>query len=268
MGAIDKFNFRADEADSLLCVGLDPQIDKMPSRFRRMEFPLFAFNQYIIELTHEFTAAFKPNIAFYESHGAKGVQQLQMTLDFLKENHPSIFTICDAKRGDIGNTNQHYIRFIYDELGFDAITLHPYLGKEALQPFLDRKDKASIILCRTSNGGSGEIQDLVIEGKPLWEHIAQKVAWDWNFNSNCMMVVAATYPRDIKRVRNIAGEMTFLIPGVGAQGGEVIQAVNEGLNHANKGIIINSSRGIIYAVNPSEEARNLRDTINMHRIVV
>jgi orotidine-5'-phosphate decarboxylase len=217
MSAIDKYNLRAEKVNSLVCVGLDSEFEKLPAQFKDKEFPQFEFNKYIIDQTAEFVAAFKPNSAFYEARGEQGWKELKLTMDYLTSKYPDIFTICDAKRADIGNTNNGYVKAIFDELGFDAITLHPYLGKEALKPFLDRTDKVSIILCRTSNPGAGELQDLSIspppplgeergEGVPFWKFIAQKVSQDWNYNHNCMLVVGATYPEEMKVVRSMVGE--------------------------------------------------------------
>src|SRR5664279_2496120 len=163
MSIVDKYNRRADAVNSLLCVGLDSALDKLPERFRADEHPQFAFNRWIIKQTHSFASAYKPNIAFYEARGDQGLRDLKLTLDYLREQHPDIFTICDAKRADIGSTNAGYVEAIFDWLGFDAVTLHPYLGREALAPFLERRDRACIILCRTSNPGAGELQDLLIE---------------------------------------------------------------------------------------------------------
>ena len=254
MNPVDKFNNRAEKINSLLCVGLDTVAENQ-----------FEFNKKIIEQTHEFAAAYKPNAAFYEARGSKGLDELKKTMDYLHENHPDIFTIYDAKRADIGSTNKGYVAAIFDWLGFDAITLHPYFGKEALEPFLEREDKVSIILCRTSNPGAGEFQDLESGGKSFWQIVAEKVSIDWNASNNCMLVVGATYPNEMKKVREIAGDMTFLVPGIGAQGGDVKAAVESGLNSQKKGMIINSSRGIILAEDPAAEARKLRDEINDYR---
>lgn len=262
---IDKYNKRVDAVNSLLCVGLDPDFDKLPEQFREKEFPQFEFNKWIIEQTAEFTSAYKPNIAFYEARGEKGIAELKMTMELLINDYPDIFTICDAKRADIGNTNNGYARFIFDYLGFDSITLHPYLGSEALKPFLDRKDRGSIILCRTSNSGAGEFQDLEIDGKTIWEIVADKVANQWNANNNCMLVVGATYPDEMKRVRAIAPNITLLVPGVGAQGGDVGDAVKSGLDSSGHGLMINSARGIIFSENPAESAKALRDEVNIYR---
>lgn len=260
-----KLENRVNQVNSLVCVGLDSVFEKLPKNFQSMEFPQFGFNKFIIDQTAEFVCAFKPNAAFYEARGEQGWHELKMTIEYIKKQHPDVFTILDAKRADIGNTNNGYVKAIFDELNFDAITLHPYLGQEALKPFLDRSDKISIILCRTSNSGAGEFQDLKISTKKLWEVVAKKVSSDWNENNNCMLVVGATYPKEMKAIRKIAKDMTFLVPGVGAQGGDVEAVVKAGINSHKKGLIISSSRGIIFAENPGQEAKKLRDEINQYR---
>jgi orotidine-5'-phosphate decarboxylase len=265
MNPIEKYNKRAKKINSLLCVGLDADFEKIPERFKAMEFPQFEFNKYIIDETHEYVAAYKPNSAFYEARGDKGILELKMTMEYLHKNHPDIFTICDAKRADIGNTNNGYVTSVFDWFGFDAVTLHPYLGEEALIPFLNRSDKVSIILCRTSNLGASEIQDLVVEGKPIWQIVAERVTEVWNKNKNCMLVVGATYPEEMKKIRSLSGDVTFLVPGIGAQGGSVEEVMGAGLNSEGLGLIINSSRGIIFTENPKEEARKLCEEIRKYR---
>jgi orotidine-5'-phosphate decarboxylase len=265
--ALHKFESRAQAANTLVCVGLDPELDRIPQRFHAEPYPLFAFNQWIIEQTAEYVAAYKPNMAFYEAHGAQGWHELQLTIDYLRKQHPQILTIGDAKRADIGNTNRGYVTAVFDALGFDAITLHPYLGHEALAPFLEREDKLSIILCRNSNPGAGELQDLVSEGRPLWEHVAVKVATEWNTRGNCMLVVAATYPEEMRRIRKVAPELTFLVPGVGAQGGDVQATIHGGLDARGLGLILSSSRGVLYSADPAAAAKALRDEINTAREV-
>lgn len=237
--------------NSLVCVGLDNGD--------------VTFNKKIIDATHDLVCAYKPNTAFYEQRGFHGIEALKMTCDYIHKKYPEIIIIIDAKRADIGSTNEGYVKFIFDYLGADAVTLHPYLGKEALAPFLERKDKGCIILCRTSNAGAGEFQDLKMGSKPLYKIVAKKVVKDWNKNKNCMLVVGATYPKELKEVRKIAGDMTFLVPGIGAQGGDVEKTVKAGLNSKKAGMIINSSRGIIFAQNPREEAMKLRTEINKYR---
>lgn len=258
---IDKYNKRAKKINSLLCVGLDADFAKIPKRFLKKKFPQFEFNKWIIKETHEYTAAYKSNSAFYEARGDQGIRELKMTMDYLIKNHADIFTILDAKRGDIGNTNNGYIASIFDWLGLDAFTVYPYLGHEAVQPILDRKDKGVILLCRTSNPGAKDFQDLEVKGKPLWQIIAEKVSKEWNINNNCMLVVGATYPEEMKKIRKVAGEMTFLVPGIGAQGGDLQAVMKAGLNKEGLGLIIHSARGIIFSNNPKIEAQKLRDEI-------
>jgi orotidine-5'-phosphate decarboxylase len=257
----EKYDKRAQAVNSLLCVGLDADYAKIPERFLKLEFPQFEFNKWIIEETHEYVAAFKPNSAFYEARGDQGIRELKMIIDYIVENHPDIVTILDAKRADIGNTNNGYVEFIFDWLGFDAFTVHPYLGHESVQPILDRKDKASIILCRTSNPGAPEFQDLKVDGKPIWQIVAEKVSSEWNANDNCMLVVGATYPEEMKKIRSIAPHMIFLVPGIGAQGGSIEEVMKNGADSNGRGLIISSSRGIIFASDPKEEARKIRDQI-------
>ncbi|HEY4356139.1 MAG TPA: orotidine-5'-phosphate decarboxylase [Acidobacteriaceae bacterium] len=262
---VRKFNDRADAAQSLLCVGLDPDYTLLPERFRGEEFPQFAFNKWIIDQTAEFAAAFKPNMAFYEARGTEGLAELALTVEYLHDTHPDIVTICDAKRADIGNTNRGYVELIFDRLGFDSVTLHPYLGGEALQPFLAREDKASIILCRTSNAGAREFQDLHVEGRPLWQAVAERVSHEWNGAGNCMLVVGATYPDEMRTIREIAPQIPLLVPGVGAQGGDVNAVVDAGMDADGRGLMINSSRGILFSNDPAAAARSLRDEINTAR---
>ena len=260
--AVAKYNRRVDAIGSLVCVGLDPEIDKLPARFGGSQ---AAFNRFIIEQTSPYTAAYKPNMAFYEARGARGWDELQETMQALREICPDALTICDGKRADIGNTNLGYVRSIFDELGCDAVTLHPYLGREALAPFLVREDKACIILCRTSNAGAGELQDLVCDGEPLWMHVARKVSGEWDRDGNCMLVVGATYPEEMCRVREAAPRTTLLVPGVGAQGGDVQAVIEAGLDAEGRGLIVSSSRAVIFTDDPAKAARELRDQIEQAR---
>jgi orotidine-5'-phosphate decarboxylase len=259
--ALAKFERRAMEAGTLVCVGLDPDLARLPERWQGLEHPLFAFNKWIIDETAPFAAAYKPNMAFYEARGVVGLRELELTAEYLRERYPEMLTICDAKRGDIGSTNRGYVASIFDGMGFDAITLHPYLGREALMPFLERAEKLSILLCRTSNPGAGELQDLMVDGKPLWEYVAGHVAGAWNEHGNCMLVVGATYPEEMRRIRAVAPELSFLVPGVGAQGGDVDAVVGAGVHEDGAGLIISSSRAILYASDPAAAAKALRDEI-------
>lgn len=251
--------------NSLVCVGLDSDVNKLPVRLKNEKYPQFIFNKAVIDATHDLVCAYKPNSAFYEAWGAKGINELKMTCDYLRQTYPENPIILDAKRGDISSTNEGYVAYAFDYLGVDAITLHPYLGREALQPFLDRKDKGCIILCRTSNPGAGELQDIGIDGKPLYQIVAEKVAKDWNANGNCMLVVGAPYPNEISIVRRIAGDMTFLVPGIGTQGGDTEKTMRSGLNAKGAGMVINVSRSIMSASNPRKEALRVKNEINQWR---
>lgn len=260
--------------NSLVCVGLDPGLQKIPRHLKKRADPIFEFNKAIIEATHDLVCTYKPNIAFYEAEGIKGLRSLKKTIDLLHKNYPEIPLLLDAKRADIGSTNLGYIKAIFDYFNFDAVTVHPYLGQKAVQPFLEKKDKGIIVLCRTSNPGAGEFQDLVVDhpefGKlPLYKIVAHQVAKYWNKNNNCGLVVGATYPKELVGVRKIVGKMFFLIPGVGAQGGDIKKTVKA----AEGGMfIISSSRGIIYASNRKdfaqkarEETKKLKNLINLYR---
>jgi orotidine-5'-phosphate decarboxylase len=229
-----------------VCVGLDPDLDKMPAHLRSLSArdAIVAFNRAIIDATASVAAAYKPNTAFYEAFGADGWDALRETTLYAQERAAHATVIADAKRADIGNTNNGYVAAIYEYLQADAVTLHPYLGKEALQPFLDRDDKGAFILCRTSNPGAGEMQDLNVDGSPLYQTVARMVSHEWNDNENCGLVAGATYPADIEQVRQIAPTLPLLIPGIGAQGGDLEATVRA----ARGGVtLISASRSIIYA---------------------
>ena len=264
MNIIDKYNSRADKVNSLVCVGLDSEFEKLKGESQ------FSFNKKIIDQTHEHVASYKLNIAFYEARGDEGLRELKKTMDYLRENYPDIFTICDAKRGDIGNTNNGYVTEILDWLEFDAMTLHPYMGKESLMPFLERKDKFFFVLCRTSNPGAGEFQNLSGRTagsdeavRPLWALVAEHVS---TWGDNCGLVVGATAPKELKQTRKLVGDMTFLVPGIGAQGGSVQETVEAGLNSQNKGLVIHSARGIIFSDDPKRETIKLQKEINSYRL--
>lgn len=267
-----KLRHISQKNNSLVCVGLDSEMSKLPAHLKSVPNPQFEFNKAIIDETHNLVCAYKPNTAFYEAEGSAGVNQLKMTTDYIKSKYPEIPIIIDAKRADIGNTNDGYARFVFDYLNADAITLHPYLGKESLKPFLERSDRGLFILCRTSNPGAGEFQDLVVNGKPLYQFVAEKVTKEWNYNGNCGLVVGATYPDELNVVRQLVGKMPLLIPGIGAQGGDVEKTVKAGVDSDGLNAVINSSRGIIFASNGTdfaEAAKNktikLKNEINKYR---
>ena len=254
---------------SLLCIGLDSAINSLPKFLLKEKYPQFIFNKTLIESTFDLVCAYKPNSAFYEERGEQGLKELQMTCDFLQKNYPAIPIILDAKRGDIGNTSQAYVNYCFDYLKADAVTLSPYLGKDSLDPFLNQKDKGLIVLTKTSNPGSSDFQDLIIKGKPLYEIIAETIVKKWNKNKNCLLVVGATYPKELARIRKIAGDMYFLVPGIGTQNADLKLVLQAGKNSHGRGLIINSSRSIIFASPDKDfaakaraEANKLRELIN------
>ena len=270
------------EQGKLVCVGLDSELGKIPKSAYCYENgdnfmftnTIVAFNKRIIEATKDLVCAYKPNIAFYEAHGDKGLLALKLTIMCIHSIAPDVPVILDAKRADIGNTNEGYAKSAFDFLGADAITVHPYLGAEALQPFLERKDKGIIVLCRTSNPGAGEFQDLLVDGQPLYQFIARQVANYWNKNGNCILVVGATYPEELKAVRDIVGDIPILIPGVGFQqkdvplGEQVRQVVANGQNSNGQGMIINAARSIIFASEGADFAEAAhRETLKLHNLI-
>lgn len=261
-----------EKNNSLVCVGLDPVLLKLPSHLRNIENPFFVFNKLIVDVTHDLVCAYKPNSAFYEALGMQGISQLKMTCDYIREMNPEIPIILDAKRGDIGSTNIGYVQFAFDYLQVDAITLHPYLGVEALLPFLERTDKGCMILCHTSNAGAGELQNLLVNNEPLYKVVTRKVATEWNTKGNCMVVAGATFPEELAEIRKLIGDITILSPGVGAQKGMLTKTVTGGINTKKQGLIINSSRGIIYASHENDftdkvrmKTMELRNDINNAR---
>jgi orotidine-5'-phosphate decarboxylase len=258
------------QKDSLVCVGLDPDIPKIPVHLRKLENPLFEFNSAIVDATADLVCAFKPQIAFYSASHAE--RDLELTIDYIHQNHSGIPVILDAKRGDIGSTAEKYAQEAFSRYQSDAVTVNPYMGTDTLQPFLIWKDKGAIILCRTSNPGARDLQDLESNGKKLYQIVASKSAGEWNDHGNVLLVVGATFPEELKEIRSIVGDMPFLVPGIGAQGGDVESAVKNGKTRNGTGMIISSSRGIIYASDGedfAEAARKaavrLRDEINRYR---
>ena len=220
----------------------------------------YGFDKKIIDATSDLVCAYKLNSAFYEAQGSTGWKELENTINYLKDKCPEVVVILDSKRADVENTNQAYAKAIFDNLGADATTVNPYLGGEALKIFIDRLDKGIIVLVKTSNPGAGEFQDLPIDGKPLFEVVAEHVR-GWNTNGNLGVVVGATYPKELKMVREIIGDMPILVPGVGAQGGDLKATILAGKNSKGQGIIISSSRGIIFTPDPREATKNLNQQI-------
>lgn len=256
--------------DSLLCVGLDPDLKKIPHAFLKDDLPLFRFNREIIDATATEVCAFKPQIAYYSACGRE--TELELTIEYIRNSYPHIPVILDAKRGDIGPTATMYAREAFVRYRVDALTVNPYMGFDTIEPYLQWPGKGVIILCKTSNPGSGFLQDLQANGELIYELVARQAVALWQKNRNVMLVVGATYPEQLKHVREIVGEMTFLVPGVGQQGADVEQVVKNGLNSSGKGLIISSSRGVIYAGTGSTfqqaaaaEARRIKEEINRYR---
>jgi len=230
---------------SFLCIGLDVDVDKIPSHLLSNEDPIFAFNKAIIDATHHFCVAYKPNTAFYEAYGLKGWKSLEKTINYLNETYPEIFTIADAKRGDIGNTSAMYAKAFFEDLAFDSVTVAPYMGKDSIEPFLTFKDKHTIMLALTSNEGAFDFQTKKINEKEVYKHVLE-TSKTWKNSENLMYVVGATKAEYFKEIRKIVPNSFLLVPGVGAQGGSLQDVCTYGLTK-DIGLLINSSRGIIYA---------------------
>ena len=230
---------------SFLCIGLDVDLEKIPSHLLNNEDPIFAFNKAIIDATHHFCVAYKPNTAFYEAYGLKGWKSLEKTINYLNETYPEIFTIADAKRGDIGNTSAMYAKAFFEDLAFDSVTVAPYMGKDSIEPFLAFKDKHTIMLALTSNEGAFDFQTKKINEKEVYKHVLE-TSKNWKNSENLMYVVGATKAEYFKEIRKIAPNSFLLVPGVGAQGGSLQDVCTYGLTK-DIGLLVNSSRGIIYA---------------------
>ena len=267
----DKLSKRWHDAGSLLCVGLDPDPARFPAGVEDGPDRLFAFCRDIVDATARFACAFKPQIAYFAAHDG-GEDALQRLLAHIRAAHPDVPVVLDAKRGDIGSTAQQYAAEAFDRYRADAVTLNPYMGRDSADPFLQRADRGCIFLCHTSNPGARDFQELLVDGRPLYQHVARTIAEQWNGNGNCALVVGATFPQELEVIRSIVGDMPLLIPGVGAQGGDVEAVVRTGKTADGTGLMINSSRGILYASGgadyaaaAADAAKALRDEINRHR---
>ena len=238
---------------SFLCIGLDVDLGKIPKYLLDFDDPIFEFNKQIIDATHHLAVAYKPNIAFYEAYGIKGWQSLHKTIDYLNQTHPEIFTIADAKRGDIGNTSTQYAKAFFEDLNFNAITVAPYMGRDSVEPFLAFKGKFTIMLALTSNIGGLDFQTLEFNKEQLYETVLKK-SLTWKNSQNLMFVVGATRPEFFETIRKIVPNHFLLVPGIGAQGGNLQEVCKYGLNE-NIGLLINSSRGVIYASNGKDFAQ-------------
>lgn len=256
--------------NSLLCVGLDPDLAEFPATVPRNPDGVLAFNRAIVDATHDLVCAYKPQIAFFSSIGAE--RALEQTIAYIHDTCPGIPVILDAKRGDVESTAVHYAREAFERYHADAVTVNPWLGRDAVEPFLGYADRGIFVLCRTSNPGAGDFQDLDIGGDPLYLRVARQVAQNWNDNGNCALVVGATWPRQLGEIRGAVGDMPILVPGVGAQGGDIGQVIDNGRTANGTGLIVSSSRSILYAGASADfakaardGARSLRHRINQYR---
>ena len=258
-------------SNSLVCVGLDPEPKKFPDRFRDAPGGIFEFNKAIIDATRDLVCAYKPQFAHYAAHAAEN--QLEHTIDYIKATAPDAIVILDSKRGDIGSTAEQYAREAFERYRADAVTVNPYMGYDSVEPYFEHEGKGVIVLCRTSNPGGSDLQFLDTNGRPLYQVVADLAANKWNArNGQLGLVVGATFPKEIEIVRGIVGDMPLLIPGIGAQGGDVQATVNAGRTADGTGMMINSSRAILYASKGEDfaeaaglAAQKTRDTINAHR---
>lgn len=248
---IEKLSRAWSAQRSLLCVGLDPDVSRFPAHLQRQPDAIFTFCKAIIDATAEAACCFKPQIAYFAALRAE--DQLEAICDYLRENYPALPVILDAKRGDIGATAEQYAREAFERYGADAVTVSPYMGFDSVAPYLEWKDRGAIVLCRTSNAGGSDLQFLSVDGRPLYLHVAQMVAEKWNTNGQCGLVVGATFPAELAQVRALVGDMPLLVPGIGAQGGDVEATVRAGRTAQGAGMMINSSRAILYA-KPDEAA--------------
>jgi orotidine-5'-phosphate decarboxylase len=273
---IDKLNAAWTRNDSLLCVGLDPDLARFPAGLRDQPDGIVQFCKAIIDATADLACAFKPQIAYFAALGAEN--QLEAICRYLRETHPHIPLILDAKRGDIGATAHQYAREAFERYGADAVTVNPYMGFDSVEPYMAWPERGVIVLCRTSNAGGSDLQFLDVgangENKPLYQHVARLVADKWNKNGQCALVVGATFPEELAQVRSIIGDMPLLVPGIGAQGGDIEATVKAGRTGSGAGMMINSSRAILYAQPQGGEdfaaaarrvALETRDAINRYR---
>ena len=269
---INKLSAAWTANNSLLCVGLDPDVARLPVQLQHVPDGIFIFSKAIIDATADLACAFKPQIAYFSALGAE--RQLEKICAYARSAYPHIPLILDAKRGDIGATAKQYAREAFDRYGADAVTVNPYMGFDSVEPYMAWPDRGVIVLCRTSNPGGSDLQFLDVNGAPLYQHVARLVADKWNANGQCALVVGATFPQELAAVRAIVGDMPLLVPGVGAQGGDVEATVRSGRTASGAGMMINSSRAILYAAAQGSEdfahaarrvALETRDAINLYR---
>jgi orotidine-5'-phosphate decarboxylase len=257
-------------ADTLLCVGLDPDPTRFPAHLRAADDAIFEFCRAIVDATADLVCAFKPQIAYFASHRAE--DQLESLIAHIRRQYPAVPVILDAKRGDIGSTAEHYAREAFERYDAHAVTLSPYMGFDSIQPYLAYADRGAFLLCRTSNAGGADLQMLEVGGERLYEKLAQLAATNWNSNGQLGLVVGATFPSELARVRALVGDLPLLVPGIGAQGGDIDASVKAGQTATGDGIIINSSRAVLYAGHGEDfaaqaraVAQRTRDEINRNR---
>ncbi|MFZ6870516.1 orotidine-5'-phosphate decarboxylase [Undibacterium sp. Di27W] len=272
MTFIEKLSAVWSANNSLLCVGLDPDVSRFPAELAGKPDAIYAFCKTVVDATADLACSFKPQIAYFAALRAE--DQLEEICRYIKSAYPHIPVILDAKRGDIGATAEQYAREAFERYDADAVTVNPYMGFDSVAPYLEWKDRGAIVLCRTSNAGGSDLQFLDVGGKPLYQHVAQLVADKWNTNGQCALVVGATFPKELAQVRAGIGDMPLLVPGIGAQGGDIAATVQAGKTAAGTGMMINSSRAILYATPVAGEstadairrvALETRDAINQHR---
>jgi orotidine-5'-phosphate decarboxylase len=264
----ERVNRAQRAADSLVCVGLDPDPARIPVDLHADPQPFLAFGRRVVDATFDVAAAYKPQIAFYSALGKEG--ELEATIRYIRERAPAALIILDAKRGDIGNTAEAYAREAFDRYGADAVTVNPYMGEDSVRPFLARPDRGALVLCRTSNPGARDFQDIMIDGRPLYRRVAEHAAAHWNEYRNLMFVVGATCPAEMGELRRAHPEIGFLVPGIGAQGGDLEATLAAGLDARGAGLLLSSSRALIYAGGGAAEAiraeaEALRAAINRRR---
>jgi orotidine-5'-phosphate decarboxylase len=266
----DRLERAQAHAQGLVCVGLDPDLAKLPTDLANEREPLLAFNRRIVDATFDIAAAYKPQIAFYSALGKE--DELAASIRYIRQRSPAALVILDAKRNDIGNTAEAYAREAFDRYGADAVTVSPYMGEDSVLPFVARPDRGALLLCRTSNPGARDFQDLLVDGLPLYRRVAQRAAAHWNRHGNLMLVVGATFPAEMAELRRAHPELWFLVPGIGAQGGDLDETLAAGLNARGSGLLISSSRALIYAGDGSSGAiraatQALHAAINRRRSV-
>jgi len=265
MKFLEKLNHCVRSSESYLCIGLDPDLDRLPMAVRKQAKPIEVFNRAIIEATQDVVCAYKLNLSFYERFGSEGWKAFETTVKIIPDE---CLIIADGKRNDIGNSARQYARALFKHTSCDAVTVNPLMGEDSVAPFLEYEDKGVFLLCLTSNPGSSDFQRLVCDGKPLFFHIAEKVL-EWNSAGNCGLVVGATHPEELRQIRKLSPYIPFLIPGIGTQGGDLEKTIRYGMNEHGENALINSSRAIIYASDGEdfaavarEKALELRDSIN------